>query len=192
MNTTNPVGGTPVITVVPLLVLDIDGTVRQLPDGAGPVQDVANVRVFPTAVARMRDWRAKGGRIVGLTNQPGIDDGTVDRAAYGANMLEIERQTVDVYGRPLFDAVRWCPHRPEAGCWCRKPLPGLFYDLLRHLGTLYPFEAYTRQDVLLVSADPADVTLAAFLDVRFQWAADWRGELTRPNDDDTAEQAPDA
>jgi D-glycero-D-manno-heptose 1,7-bisphosphate phosphatase len=27
------------------------------------------------------------------------------------------------------DAVFFCPHRPEDHCWCRKPKPGMLYDI---------------------------------------------------------------
>jgi D-glycero-D-manno-heptose 1,7-bisphosphate phosphatase len=32
------------------------------------------------------------------------------------------------------DAVFFCPHTPEDGCDCRKPLPGLMLDIGRRYG----------------------------------------------------------
>jgi D-glycero-D-manno-heptose 1,7-bisphosphate phosphatase len=31
------------------------------------------------------------------------------------------------------DAIFFCPHRPEDGCHCRKPLPGLFEEIAERL-----------------------------------------------------------
>lgn len=71
--------------VVPVLYLDIDGTVREGKDDALGrfVNGPEDVRVFPAAVQGMRAWANKGGRIVGVSNQGGIALGivTLDRVA---------------------------------------------------------------------------------------------------------------
>jgi D-glycero-D-manno-heptose 1,7-bisphosphate phosphatase len=43
---------------------------------------------------------------------------------------EINRRLQDEVARRggRIDAVMMCPHDPEAGCSCRKPLPGLFIE----------------------------------------------------------------
>ena len=57
---------------VPVLYLDLDGTVRQGKDDALGrfVNGPEDVVVFPEAVEMMRRWKAGGGRIVG-GQQPG-------------------------------------------------------------------------------------------------------------------------
>ncbi len=165
------------MTDIALLILDIDGTVRQgKNDELGRfVNTVADVKVFPTAVMRMRAWKADGGRIIGVSNQGGIGAGLVEAPAVASAMLETERQCVDQLGRPLFDEVAYCPHHPESGdCWCRKPLPGLVYDLIGRLEIVHRDEHYPRSQAVLVGDRQDDVDLAAVLDVTFQWAEDWR------------------
>jgi D-glycero-D-manno-heptose 1,7-bisphosphate phosphatase len=164
---------------VPLLVLDIDGTVRQGKDDAlGKfVNDKDDVIVFPQAVEQMRRWKRNGGRIVGVSNQGGIALGFVTYGAVAAAMSETYRQA-----DKLFDKLAWCSHHPQASspemafCWCRKPSPGLLIeaalDLAHHYGEMYP-----PHMGLFVGDRPEDEECAKLAGFPFQWAADWRGEV---------------
>src|SRR3954451_9677101 len=62
-----------------LLVVDIDGTVRQGKDDALGrfVNGPEDVVVFPEAVTMMQRWKDAGGRIAGVSNQGGIGLGIV-------------------------------------------------------------------------------------------------------------------
>lgn len=164
---------------VPLLALDIDGTVRQGKDDALGrfVNDPEDVIVFPEAVEQMRRWKAKGGRIIGVSNQGGIALGLVPYERVAAAMRETHRQTGG-----LFDKLAWCMHHPNAEspemarCWCRKPSPGLLIetslDLAHHYGEMYP--PYMG---LFVGDRPEDEECAKLAGFPFQWAADWRAEV---------------
>lgn len=112
---------------VPVLFLDLDGTVRHGKTQLGRfVNSPEDVVVFPEAVAHMRCWKERGGRIVGVTNQGGIALGLADRCQVIEAARETDRQT-----GYLFDGMRLCPHHPnaddpaQANCWCRKPKPGM-------------------------------------------------------------------
>ncbi|MCS7036660.1 MAG: HAD family hydrolase [Saprospiraceae bacterium] len=67
--------------------------------------------------------------IVVVTNQAGIGKGRMThadvRAVHEKMLAEIGRAG----GR--IDAVYYCPHRPEDGCSCRKPAPGMAYEAQR-------------------------------------------------------------
>ena len=75
---------------VPVLYLDIDGTVRQGKDDAlgRYVNGPDDVVVFPGAVTAMREWKSAGGRIVGVSNQGGVALGLVTKADVFAAMME--------------------------------------------------------------------------------------------------------
>src|SRR6266487_5006431 len=96
--------------VVPVLYLDLDGTVRQGKDDAlgrfvnGP-EDVA---VFPEAVEMMRRWKAGGGRVICVSNQGGVALGIVSYAKVAAAM----RKTYVNTGQ-LFDKIAFCVLHPE-------------------------------------------------------------------------------
>jgi D-glycero-D-manno-heptose 1,7-bisphosphate phosphatase len=163
---------------VPVLYLDIDGTVRQGKDDALGrfVNGSEDVVVFPEAVAMMRRWKAAGGRIIGVSNQGGIALGIVNQRQVEAAMLETNYQSAF-----LFDKIAYCAHHPRASspemarCWCRKPAPGLLIesalDLARQLGEYYP-----PHMGLMVGDRPEDEECARLAGLDFQWAAEWRAQ----------------
>jgi D-glycero-D-manno-heptose 1,7-bisphosphate phosphatase len=163
---------------VPVLYLDLDGTVRQGRDDALGrfVNGPDDVVVFPEAIDLMARWKASGGRIIGVSNQGGIALGLVSYEQVQAAMVETQRQA-----EYLFDKIAWCMHHPKAEdpemarCWCRKPSPGLLIEasmvLAKHYGEMYP--PYMG---LFVGDRPEDEECARLAGLDFKWAADWRAE----------------
>lgn len=161
---------------VPVLYLDIDGTVREGKDDALGrfVNGPEDVRVFPEAVEMMRRWKAGGGRIVGVSNQGGIALGIVPAEQVAKAMLETHQQA-----DRLFDKIAYCVHHPQAQspemarCWCRKPSPGLIIesalDLARKHGEYYP--PYMG---LMVGDRPEDEQCAKTAGIDFLRADEWR------------------
>ena len=81
------------------------------------------------AVARLNHagWHA-----VVATNQAGIGRGLIDMAAVNAVHAHMNHLLLAQGGR--LDAVFFCPHTPEEGCGCRKPLPGMMRDIGQRYG----------------------------------------------------------
>ncbi|MCP4967105.1 MAG: HAD-IIIA family hydrolase [bacterium] len=168
-------------TPKPMLLLDIDGTVREGKDDALGrfVNTPDDVRVFPAAVDRMRQWRDLGGRIVGVSNQGGIALGILDFSTVQAAMKETQRQAGG-----LFDRIVFCRHHPKADdllmarCWCRKPLPGGAIEAMNQLASQLSArgvdEMYPPHLAVMVGDRPEDEQMAEALNVRFLSAADWR------------------
>ena len=162
---------------VPVLFLDIDGTVRECKDDALGrfVNGPDDVRVFPEAVERMRAWKRDDGRIIGVSNQGGIALGHVSEADVVDAMAETYRQC-----EKLFDRIVWCHHHPAAEdpewarCWCRKPKPGLAIEGVLSLARDHEGEIYPPHMGLFVGDRDEDQACAAALDVDFVWASDWR------------------
>ncbi len=164
---------------VPVLYLDIDGTVREGKDD--PLGKFVNgpedVRVFPAAVEMMRRWKKGGGRIVGVSNQGGIALGIVTLHKVAAAMIETQKQADG-----LFDKISFCQHHPQAEhpewaqCWCRKPSPGLIIEAAAALAERFPGEIYPPYMGLMVGDRPEDVECAELAGLDFTWAADWRAQ----------------
>lgn len=162
---------------VPVLYLDLDGTVRQGKDDALGrfVNGPEDVMVFPEAVEMMRRWKSGGGRIIGVSNQGGIALGIVSFAKVADAMAETHRQTGG-----LFDKICFCQHHPQAKhpelaqCWCRKPSPGLIIEGSRSVADRFPGEIYPPYMGLMVGDRPEDEECARLAGLDFQWAADWR------------------
>jgi HAD superfamily hydrolase (TIGR01662 family) len=101
------------------VLLDRDGTlVVDVPYNGDP----GRVEPMPRAREAVDRLRAAGVPIAVVSNQSGIGRGLVSRAAVDA----VNRRIEEVLG-PLGP---WaiCPHRPNAGCSCRKPAPGLVFQ----------------------------------------------------------------
>jgi D-glycero-D-manno-heptose 1,7-bisphosphate phosphatase len=161
---------------VPVLYLDIDGTVRQGKDDALGrfVNGPEDVVVFSEAVEMMRRWKAAGGRIIGVSNQGGIALGIVSAENVVLAMAETHRQTGE-----LFDKISYCRHHPGAAdpemarCWCRKPAPGLVIEAALDLAARHN-EYYPPYMGLFVGDREEDKECARLAGLDFQWAADWR------------------
>lgn len=171
-------------TAVPVLYLDIDGTVREGKDDplGRFVNGPEDVVVFPDAVRRMREWKAAGGRIVGVSNQGGIALGIVEFDRASAAMRETHRQCDN---GTLFDRITFCQHHPDATdpefarCWCRKPRAGLLIESALDLASQYPAEMYPPHLALMVGDRDEDKACAEAANVDFQWAQFWREGRSR-------------
>ncbi|HEY2766258.1 MAG TPA: hypothetical protein VGJ13_19935 [Pseudonocardiaceae bacterium] len=169
---------------VPVLYLDIDGTVRHGVDELGRFVNTADdVVVFPEAVEMMRRWKAGGGRIIGVSNQGGIALGHVK----ASDMVKAMERTHQLSGG-LFDKIAWCQHHPQAShpemarCWCRKPSPGLVIEASLNLAERCRGEIYPPYMGLMVGDRPEDEECARLAGLDFQWAADWRAQAVEVAD----------
>ena len=106
--------------------LDKDGTlVENVPYNV----DSAKVRLVPGAAGCVAALRAHGLKVIVVSNQPGVAMGLFGESALHEVGKEIERQL----GLRL-DGFYYCMHRPEAGCRCRKPQPGMLLRAAREHG----------------------------------------------------------
>jgi D-glycero-D-manno-heptose 1,7-bisphosphate phosphatase len=166
-------------TRVPVLYLDLDGTVRHGKDELGRfVNGPADVVVFPEAVELMHRWKAGGGRIIGVSNQGGIALGYQSEDDCAKAMIRTHELC-----RGLFDKIAWCRHHPKsehpemARCWCRKPAPGLLIEAALDVARQNPGELYPPYMALMVGDRPEDKECAAIAGVDFRWAVAWRAEV---------------
>ena len=163
---------------VPVLYLDLDGTVRQgKDDNLGKfVNGPEDVIVFPEAVEMMRRWKAGGGRIIGVSNQGGVALRIMSYEQCQAAM----RETYEQCDR-LFDKIAFCVHHPNAElpefarCWCRKPSPGLLIEAALDIAARFN-EYYPPYMGLMVGDRPEDEQCAKLAGLDFLWAADWRAQ----------------
>lgn len=112
------------------MVIDRDGVINE--DSDDFIKSVAEWRPIKGSLEAIAALHRAGRRVAVVTNQSGIGRGLYDVTALEAihrHMLERIRAT----GGELA-GIYYCPHRPDAGCDCRKPRPGLFRALERELG----------------------------------------------------------
>jgi D-glycero-D-manno-heptose 1,7-bisphosphate phosphatase len=160
---------------VPVLYLDIDGTVRWGKEELGRFVNTADdVRIFDGVPELLRRYKALGWRIVGISNQGGIALGYMSMGVCRHAMVETQIQS----GR-AFDKIAWCSHHPDAEdpemavCWCRKPKPGLIIETALELSAKYK-EIYPPHLGLFVGDMDSDLVCADNAGLRFMDAVAWR------------------
>jgi transaldolase len=109
------------MTSRPAVFLDRDGVLNDcvVADGRPyPPRNLGELRIAGGAVEACRQLRQYGLLLVGVSNQPDVARGTLERETLDAINTEIQR-------RLGLDALLVCPHDDADNCDCRKPLPGL-------------------------------------------------------------------
>jgi D-glycero-D-manno-heptose 1,7-bisphosphate phosphatase len=87
------------------------------------------------------------------SNQSGLGRGLFDVASLNAMHAKMHKLLSAHGGR--IDAVFYCPHSPDEGCACRKPLPGLFEQIGERFGVdlkTVPVVGDTPRDLLAGAA----------------------------------------
>ena len=163
---------------VPVLYLDIDGTVRHGKDELGYfVSKPSEVVIFPEAKKLILKAKAEGWRIVGISNQGGIALGL-------ANLVDIEASMIETYNQcdGAFDKIAFCQHHPNATnpeyavCWCRKPRAGLVIETALELARMHN-EFYPPHMALFVGDRPEDKECAEACNIKFMDAKEWRSTV---------------
>ena len=111
----------------PTVFLDRDGVINE--NRADHVKAWSEFRFIPGARQAIARLTRAGVRVFVVSNQAIINRGTVpisEVERINARMLD---EIAQVGGK--VEAVAFCPHRPDEGCPCRKPKPGLLFELAR-------------------------------------------------------------
>ncbi len=114
--------------------IDRDGVICQ--NRKDHVKDWREFRFLPGALDALARLAQTDLRIVIVTNQAVINRGIIP----AETVEEIHRRMVSAIeaagGR--VDGVFYCPHRPDEGCSCRKPQPGLLLQAAERLALDLP------------------------------------------------------
>lgn len=113
--------------------LDRDGT---LVVERGYLTDPADIELLPGVPEALLRLRAAGFLLVVVSNQSGVGRGFFSAATVHAAMARL-RGALRERGVEL-DAIYFCPHRPDAGCACRKPGTGLLERAAEDLAISLP------------------------------------------------------
>jgi len=147
-----------------LIIFDRDGTLNY--EEQNYHRDLTALRPYPFSGPALRALKAAGHRLALATNQSGISHGLWSR-------VEVEQ----LHGRFFADwglelPVYMCPHVPDDGCTCRKPLPGLILQALAD----HDCEAAST---LMVGDSTTDAGAAGSAGVDFALVLTGRGKLTQ-------------
>ena len=113
-----------------LVILDRDGTINE--DRDDFVKSEAEWVPLPGALDAIARLNHAGWHVAVASNQSGLGRGLFDVEALNAIHAKMYKAVAAFGGR--IDAVFYCPHSPDEGCQCRKPLPGLFEQIGERFG----------------------------------------------------------
>ena len=104
--------------------IDRDGTIMH---DADYCSDPVQVQIFSGVPEALRRLKAKGFKLIIITNQSGIGRGFFSVDQYRAVEAEVLRRL----GNGLIDATYFCPDLPDRPSKCRKPAPGMILEAAR-------------------------------------------------------------
>lgn len=104
-----------------LVLIDRDGVINA--DSTEYIKSVDEWRPLPGSLEALADLTRAGATLIVITNQSGVGRGLFTEQML-ANIHAKMRAEVEAAGGEIA-AIYYCPHRPDEGCRCRKPAPGL-------------------------------------------------------------------
>jgi len=141
------------------LFLDIDGTLRKtdhLPNKypTDPSQIIL-LKDAHRMRAKIESYREQGYRLVGVSNQSGINRGTITEEICRACM----DRTLELLGVSI--EIFWCPHKTTPiSCYCRKPQSGMGMHIIE------TYKVNPTQSIM-VGDQTSDQTFAERLGMKF-------------------------
>ncbi|MGE0080325.1 MAG: D-glycero-beta-D-manno-heptose 1,7-bisphosphate 7-phosphatase [Thiohalomonadaceae bacterium] len=113
-----------------LVILDRDGVINE--DSDEYIKSVDEFRFIPGSLEAIARLNQAGYRVAVATNQSGLSRGYFDLDTLNSMHGKLRRALAAVGGH--IEMIAFCPHGPEDGCNCRKPLPGLLHEIGERLG----------------------------------------------------------
>ncbi len=113
-----------------LILLDRDGVINY--DSPDYVKDVHEWTPIPGSLDAIARLKQAGCLVAVCSNQSGVGRGILSEQALERIHARMRSELADRGAR--LDALYYCPHRPEDGCRCRKPRPGMLQDAMQSLG----------------------------------------------------------
>jgi len=112
-----------------LIILDRDGVINH--DSDEFIKSPAEWEPIEGSLEAIAKLNHAGYRVVVITNQSGIARGLFDVDTLSRIHSKMRRMVTQQGGK--LEAILYCPHGPDDGCYCRKPLEGAFHDLAHRL-----------------------------------------------------------
>jgi D-glycero-D-manno-heptose 1,7-bisphosphate phosphatase len=113
-----------------LVILDRDGTINA--DSDEFIKSPQEWQPLPGALEAIAKINHAGWHVAIASNQSGLGRGLFDVGSLNAMHAKMHKLLSAHGGR--IDAIFYCPHSPDEGCACRKPLPGLFEQIGERFG----------------------------------------------------------
>jgi D-glycero-D-manno-heptose 1,7-bisphosphate phosphatase len=108
-----------------LIILDRDGVINH--DSDAFIKSPAEWIPIPGSLEAIARLNQAGYRVVVATNQSGVARGFFDMMTLNAIHQKLHA-AAQLVGADI-DAIFFCPHAADDNCDCRKPKPGMMYEI---------------------------------------------------------------
>ena len=106
------------------VLLDRDGVINQ--DSGDFIKSPDEWIPIPKSLEAIALFNQHGYQVIVITNQSGVGRGLYSDATLAEMHFKMSRLAAEVGGE--ISHIYYCPHLPDAGCKCRKPLPGMLHQ----------------------------------------------------------------
>jgi D-glycero-D-manno-heptose 1,7-bisphosphate phosphatase len=134
-----------------LVILDRDGVINY--ESPEYIKSPKEWRALPGSIQAIVILNKKGYKVAIATNQSGIGRGYYDHDMLAAIHNKLLSSVKTANG--IIDKLVYCPHTPEDNCLCRKPKPGMLYEILQ----FFNLESMSNS-VYFVGDSISDITAA--------------------------------
>lgn len=112
---------------MPFIILDRDGVINY--DSDAYIKSPDEWRPIPGSLEAIAKLNRFGYQVFIVTNQSGVARGLYDLQIL-QQIHEKLRRELAVFGGHI-NEIFFCPHHPEDNCNCRKPKPGLLFQIAK-------------------------------------------------------------
>lgn len=109
-----------------IIFLDRDGVINQ--DSSAYIKNPSEFHFIPKSPEAIALLTRHGFDVILITNQSAIGRKMVTQKVLDRIFDKLKRGVAKVDG--YITDIYFCPHTPDAGCDCRKPLPGMIRQAL--------------------------------------------------------------
>jgi D-glycero-D-manno-heptose 1,7-bisphosphate phosphatase len=130
-----------------IVILDRDGVINF--DSEGYIKSPDEWLPIPGSLEAIALLTQHGYTVTVATNQSGLARGYYDRVTLDQIHLKMKKAAAAVGGE--IDGIFLCPHGPDDHCLCRKPSPGLLFEIASMYGVSLenvPFVGDSYRDIL--------------------------------------------
>lgn len=140
------------------LFLDLDGTVRKTKSGKPCPNHPDDQIIMDGRYDKIWDYKNKGYKIVGVTNQGGIGLGYITESRCKDILKDLDSKLGGV-----FDKILYAPARPDANHPMTKPNPGMIHAAAKDLNI-------DLKKSIMVGDMDTDKKAAENAKLKFKWA----------------------
>ena len=146
--------------------LDRDGTIVDQAGGfLNNVDQMRAVEFLPGAVDALRRLESIGYQLHIVTNQGGVGAGFITELTLcEMHLVLFERLKAEGV---TISSIKSCKHKPDSGCECRKPKPGMLHSIAKRFEIDLPRSIMIGNDISDVQAGNA-AGCRSFLLTRWQ------------------------